>query len=184
MKKALSKLILLNILGWRIEGDVPKEKKYLIVVAPHTSNFDFIIGILARNVMGFNPKYLAKDSLFKFPFGYFFKALGGYPVDRSRRSNMVEQVIDIYNAEEEFIITVAPEGTRGLSEKWKTGFYHIALGANIPVVLVYFDYGKKVVHFANAHYVDPDKEKEMQKIYNFYRGVEAAKPENFKIPQA
>ena len=118
-------------MGWKLIGDVPHhEKKYIIIVAPHTTNLDFIIGILVRGILGFNSKYLGKKSLFKAPFGWFFRMMGGYPVDRSRSTNLVDQVVEIFNNHEEFVIGLAPEGTRENVGEWKTGFYFIAQKAN------------------------------------------------------
>lgn len=135
-------------MGWKIIGDVPRdEKKYIIIVAPHTSNLDFITGVLVRGIVGFNSKYLGKKSLFKAPYGWFFRMLGGYPVDRSKNNNLVDQVVDIYNDHEEFVIALAPEGTRTKVNEWKTGFYHIADKAKIPIVRCVFDRKRKRVEF-------------------------------------
>jgi 1-acyl-sn-glycerol-3-phosphate acyltransferase len=107
------------VLGWKIVGDVPRDqKKYIIITVPHTSNWDFIIGVMVRGIMGFKSKFLGKKSLFKAPYGWLFRWLGGYPVDRSRSRNLVDQVIDIYNQHREFVIAVAPEGTR---KTWMNG---------------------------------------------------------------
>lgn len=136
------------LIGWKIIGDVPwQEKKYIIIVAPHTKNLDFIIGVLARGVVGFDSKFLGKKSLFRPPYGWFFKMMGGYPVDRSKRSNLVDQVVDLYNSHERFIIALAPEGTRKNVADWKTGFYYIAHKANIPIVRAKMDWKTKTVKF-------------------------------------
>ena len=136
------------LMGWEIIGDVPRnEKKYIIIVAPHTSNLDFIIGVLVRGIVGFNSKYLGKKALFNAPYGWFFRMLGGYPVDRSKTNNLVDQVVDIYNKHEEFVIAIAPEGTRKKVGEWKTGFYYIADKAKIPIVRCVFDRKKKRVDF-------------------------------------
>ena len=136
------------LMGWEIIGDVPRnEKKYMIIVAPHTSNFDFILGVFVRGIVGFNSKYLGKKALFKAPYGWFFRMLGGYPVDRSKTNNLVDQVVDIYNDHEEFVIAIAPEGTRKKVKEWKTGFYYIADKAKIPIVRCVFDRKRKRVEF-------------------------------------
>ena len=136
------------LMDWEIIGDVPRnEKKYIIIVAPHTSNFDFILGVLVRGIVGFNSKYLGKKSLFKVPYGWFFRMLGGYPVDRSKTNNLVDQVVDIYDNHEEFVIAIAPEGTRKKVGEWKTGFYFIADKAKIPIVRCVFDRKRKRVEF-------------------------------------
>lgn len=145
--KYIFKLIWM-LMGWEIVGDVPRhEKKYIIIMAPHTSNLDLFIGLLVRGILGFNSKYLGKKSLFKYPFGWFFKMTGGYPVDRSKSNNLVDQVVEFYNNHEEFVIALAPEGTRKNDGEWKAGFYFIADRAKIPIVRCLFDWKKKRVVF-------------------------------------
>ncbi len=140
--------ILFRISGWRIIGNVPeKEKKYIIIAAPHTSNWDFIIGVMARSILGFNSKFLGKKSLFKKPFGWLFRWLGGVPVDRSQRGNLVDQVVKLFRDNEEFVVAIAPEGTRKNVNEWKTGFYHIAHGAGVPIVRSKIDIPNKTVTF-------------------------------------
>lgn len=136
------------LIGWKIVGDMPwHENKYIIIVAPHSSSWDFIIGLLVRKIVGFDSKFLGKKSLFKAPFGWFFRMMGGYPVDRSKSTNLVDQVVSIYNEHEKFVISIAPEGTRENVNEWKTGFYHIAVGAKIPIVRSKIDWSKKQVRF-------------------------------------
>lgn len=137
-----------KVFGWRIIGDVPRMlKKYVIIAAPHTTNWDFIIGLMTRFSLGFKSKFLGKKSLFKKPFGWFFKWLGGVPVDRSQRENLVDQVIKLFNDREEFVLALAPEGSRKNPGVWKTGFYFIAKGANVPIVRVKIDIAHKSVEF-------------------------------------
>lgn len=137
---------LFKLFGWKIEVDWPiPHKKYLIVVAPHTSNWDFLIGLGSRAVLRFNPRYVAKKELFVWPIGWLFRKLGGYPVERSTKTNFVQSVVEVFNKEEAFILTVTPEGTRSYNENWKTGFYFIAKAANIPIIPVAFDYKTKTV---------------------------------------
>src|SRR4029078_2720144 len=101
-----------RLAGWKIDGGMPAEKKYIIIVAPHTSNWDFMIGLCVRSILRFDAKFLGKKELFRFPFGALFRWLGGVPVDRSRHANMLDAVADLYNRNEELIIAIAPEGTR------------------------------------------------------------------------
>ncbi len=153
----LSKFILIKLAGWRVEGEVPDLKKYLIVVAPHTSNWDFPIGVLFRKFTpNFNPKYLAKKELFVFPFGYFFRWLGGYPVERSKNTNFVDSIVEAYNTNDSFITTITPEGTRSFSPEWKTGFYYIARQAEVPVVRVAIDYSTKRIIVAEPYTITKD----------------------------
>jgi 1-acyl-sn-glycerol-3-phosphate acyltransferase len=158
------------VLGWKIVGDVPRDqKKYIIITVPHTSNWDFIIGVMVRGIMGFKSKFLGKKSLFKAPYGWLFRWLGGYPVDRSRSRNLVDQVIDIYNQHREFVIAVAPEGTRKNVDEWKTGFYHIAHGAHIPIVRSKIDIQKKIVQFFEPFWTTGDIDIDLPKIKEVYQ---------------
>lgn len=157
------------LIGWNIVGDVPRqEKKYLIIVAPHTSNWDFLIGVFARGAIGFRSRFLGKKSLFKRPFGWFFRMMGGYPVDRSKSTNLVEQVIDIYNRHDRFVVAMAPEGTRKNVGEWKTGFYFIAHGAKIPLVRVKIDRKRKEVRIYAPYIVSGDIKKDLPKIKEVY----------------
>lgn len=156
-------------MGWEVIGDVPRnEKKYIIIVAPHTASSDFIIGLVARGVMGFNSKYLGKQSLFKAPYGWFFRMTGGYPVDRSKSNNLVDQVVDFYNSHEEFVVSLAPEGTRKNVGKWKTGFYFIADKAKIPIVRCIMDRKRKQVRFFDPFWTTGDIEIDLPKIKEVY----------------
>jgi 1-acyl-sn-glycerol-3-phosphate acyltransferase len=122
---------------------MPSHKKYVIAVAPHTSWWDFPVGVLARSALHIeHARYLGKSQLFKPPFGWIFRKLGGTPVDRSSSHDMVEQVVKIFNAHDEFVLALAPEGTRQKVQKLRTGFYYIAKGAGVPIVPVGFDFEK------------------------------------------
>lgn len=137
-----------RLAGWKISGDVPRNlNKYIIAVAPHTSNWDFMIGLAVRSIMGFRSNFLGKKELFRFPWGFLFRQLGGYPVDRSKSENKVDQIVAVINNTPYFVIAVAPEGTRKSVNRWKTGFYQIAFKAGIPIVFVSLDYSKKLITF-------------------------------------
>lgn len=182
MFRAIKKFIfsqIFKIWGWKVEGKLPDLKKYLIVVAPHTSNWDFLIGYSYKHTIeGFNPNFLAKKELFNVPIlGSFIKSAGGYPVVRSKKMGLVDQVAKIYKETEEFIMTVAPEGTRSHSPNWKTGFYRIAEKANIPIVKVGFDYGKMRMVIADPFFVSGNIEKEMEEIVAFFRQFTGKFPE-------
>lgn len=134
--------------GWKIEGDVPRElKKYIIAVAPHSSNWDFLLGLAVRSILGFKSNYLAKKELFAFPLGWLFRYLGGFPVDRKSSMNLVDQAVEIAKQNEHFVVAITPEGTRKKVAKWKSGFYYIAHKAGIPIVFCSLDYGNKKVTF-------------------------------------
>ena len=137
---------LLSLFGWHIEADIPNIAKAVIVGAPHTSNWDFILTMLTQFALSIKISWMAKHSFFRWPFVGFLKWLGGVPIDRTKeKDGNVFQIIEEFNSREKFIIAVMPEGTRSKTRQWKTGFYHIAQGAGVPIVLVRFDYGRKVM---------------------------------------
>ena len=174
----ISKFILYNILGWRVENGFPEApKKYIIIAAPHTSWIDFPIAILSRMSEGKMVHFIGKGSLFKWPFGYFFKALGGTPVDRDKSTNMVAGVINIFKTKEEFRLGISPEGTRKKVDKWKTGFYYIAKGANVPIVMATLDFENKKIKISEPYYVTEDIHKDFKVFDNFYKDVKGKNPE-------
>lgn len=178
MKRWISRTIL-RLLGWEIKGAVPPNlRKYIIVVIPHTSNWDFPLGLLVRAAAGINVKFAAKDSLFRFPYGWLFRALGGYPVVRSRSTKFVEAVADVFKHKEEFSVCIAPEGTRGRVEKLKTGFYYMARAAEVPIVMVRFDYGPKEVTFADPISAAESYEQVLQQMHDFFAPAQGKVPEN------
>ena len=176
----ISKFIFKTILGWKLVGDFPKDiKKYVVIAAPHTSWHDFPIGILARNTSKIKINFIGKNSLFKGPFGFIFKSLGGTPVDRSKSNNSVDAIIDVFNGKEEFRLALSPEGTRKKVTNWKTGFYYIAKGAQVPIVLATLDFGKKQVKISEPYYTTDDKDKDFEYFYSFFDSDMAKVPEQF-----
>ncbi len=169
-------------LGWKISGDVPRElKKYIIVVAPHSSNWDFMLGLSLRSIMKFPSNFLGKKELFVGPFGWLFRKLGGYPVDRKHHTNIVDQVAEIFNKEEQFVIAIAPEGTRKKVSKWKTGFYHISVKAKVPIVMVALDYEHKTVIWAQPFYPIGNFEEDVKVIEKFFLGIKGKNREVMPI---
>lgn len=160
-----------------MKGSLPDLPKYVIIAAPHTSNWDFILGVMARSIMHLKAKYLGKKELFVPPFGWFFRALGGYPVDRSKHKNLVDAVVAIFDSHEKFSIGIAPEGTRKYAPEWKTGFYYIALGAKVPIVMVGFDYENKQVSFAKPFYPTGNLDDDMKIFLNHYKHIQGRHPE-------
>ncbi|PCJ67750.1 MAG: acyltransferase [Bacteroidetes bacterium] len=157
MPKRILKWLFHDVWGWKVSGQLPIESKYLIVVAPHTSNWDFLVGLFYRKLTdNFNPKYLAKKELFVFPIGYFFRWVGGYPVERVKNTHFVDALVEVYNTNEEFITTITPEGTRSFNSKWKTGFYYVAKKANIPILRIAFDYGSKTLVIDDIYQVNKE----------------------------
>lgn len=167
-------------MGWKLVGEFPANlKKYVVIGAPHTSWQDFVIGILVRNMKGENINFIGKASLFKGPFGFIFRSLGGTPVDRTKSNNLVDAIIQIFESKEEFRLALSPEGTRKKVKKWKTGFYYIAKGANVPILLFTFDFGKKQVELSKPFYPTENQEKDFEYFHNFYKNVQGKNPELF-----
>lgn len=155
--------------GWTVEGAAPEPRKFVVIAAPHTSNWDFVHFIGATDGLNLDLSFMGKKELFRWPFARMMKDMGGIPVDRSvSGQNYVQQMIDEFGKRAEFMLTVAPEGTRGKVRQWKTGFYHIALGANVPMVLGMMDYARKVVGLGPAIWPTGDYEKDMQEIVRYY----------------
>ncbi|WP_346754199.1 1-acyl-sn-glycerol-3-phosphate acyltransferase [Splendidivirga corallicola] len=160
------------MMGWRIEGEPPTNlDKYVITVGPHTSNWDFVMGVMVRSITRMKVKYLAKQELFVFPFGWFFRALGGYPVNRTKNTNMVDNVVAIFEHHQRFAIAVTPEGTRKKVQKLKTGFYYIADKAKVPIVMAGLDYKNKCAIFSDPFFPQGDIESDLRKIIGFYSNV-------------
>lgn len=169
---------LLKLWGFRIVGEIPADlKKYVIVAAPHTSAWDFPLGLLVRGVIQRDVKYLGKKSLFDGPFGFLFRALGGYPVDRSKNTNLVDSIVQIFDAKDAFAIVLAPEGTRRKVDKFKTGFYHIAHNAKVPLILMRINFGEKQMEFSEPYYTTDDKDGDLERIWNHYVGIKGKNPE-------
>ena len=170
---------LLNLAGWKITGaeNAHKVPKKIFAVAPHTSNWDFPLGLLIRNAAQLETYYLGKKSLFKPPWGSIFRWLGGYPVDRSKHNHLVDTIVDIFNAHEKFAISIAPEGTRKKVKHFKTGFYYISKKGNIPIILTKFDAASKTVDFSAPFYPGIDEEKDLHYIESYFDGVQGINPE-------
>ncbi|MEJ6734179.1 MAG: 1-acyl-sn-glycerol-3-phosphate acyltransferase [Flavobacteriales bacterium] len=168
---------LFKILGWSDGGTPDKsESKYIVVVAPHTSNLDFVFGILYAYQLGFKIRYFAKSQLFHWSTAWFFKFFGGIPVDRSKKNNLVSQAVEIIDSYENLIIGIAPEGTRKKTKKWKTGFYYMALEAKIPIALAYLDYKDKKAGIGKVIYPSGDIEKDFRIIEEFYSTIHPKHP--------
>ena len=179
MPKWLAKLLLrLNNMRVvdRTNGNFPK--KCLIVVAPHTSNRDFPYGIYSRPVLGEKIQFVAKDSLFKGIMGPLMKWMGGIPVVRSKRTNFVGSVVEVFNKREDLKICIAVEGTREKVTHFKTGFYFIALEANIPLLLTRWDFGNRQLEFGAPYHLTGDIRKDFDHIYRHFDGVQGLNPEN------
>ncbi len=166
-------------LGWTLKGAMPTQyKKYVIAVAPHTSGWDFIIGVLFRKALRLEKaKYLGKKELFEPPFGFLFRWLGGYPVDRSSSNNLVDEVVKVFNQHEEFGIALSPEGTRARVDRLRTGFYNIARKANVPIVMVGLDFENKRCIFSEPFYTTGNMDHDVERILTFFRPIKGKHPE-------
>ncbi len=167
------------ITGWKIHNNFPYHlDKCVIIVAPHTSAWDFVVGLAIRSVRRLeHVKYLGKDSLFKGPFAFIFKSTGGFPVDRFNKHNMVDQVVGLFNSHEKFVLALSPEGTRKKTDRLRTGFYHIAKNAGVPIVMVGLDFGKKEVTFSEPFYTSNNEGEDFKKIINFFAPLQGKIPE-------
>jgi 1-acyl-sn-glycerol-3-phosphate acyltransferase len=146
----------LRLRGWRVEGEIPDIPKFVIIVAPHTSNWDFPVGLAAKWSLRLKVTFLAKDSLFRPPLGWFMRAVGGMPVDRSAANAMVDRTTHAFRTRRQMVLVVAPEGTRKKVDRWRSGFWHIAKNADVPIVCAAIDWGRKVVRFGPTLTVNPD----------------------------
>lgn len=179
MKKICSSI--LKLLGWKIAGKTNYPDKCVLCVAPHTSNWDFIIGKIAYTSMGRDASFLMKKSWFFFPLNIILNAIGGIPVNRDKKSSMTEILANEFSKREKFQLAITPEGTRKKKDDWKRGFYYIALEAKVAIVLVAFDYGTKTIDFKEIFYPTGNADKDIETIKSYYKGVEGKKPENFTI---
>lgn len=167
----LARFIYFNILGWNLQGTFPDRDKYVVIVVPHTHWMDFFIGLLVRAISKKQINYVGKKSLFKPPFGWFFRMTGGAPVDRKKNSNVVDNVVQIFKERETFRLCLAPEGTRKKVTELKTGFYYIAKKAEVPIVMVAFDFSKKQVTVAEPFFTTDNLQADFNKITSHFKGV-------------
>ncbi|MFZ6850133.1 lysophospholipid acyltransferase family protein [Undibacterium sp. RuRC25W] len=170
---------LLRLLGWRIEGNAPTEEKYVLIAAPHTSNWDFPYTLMVCFALRLRVYWMGKASLFPPVFGAVMHWLGGIAVDRSRSGNLVQSTIDAFHANQRLTVIVPPEGTRGKVTHWKTGFYYIALGAGVPIALGYLDFSRKAAGIGKMFMPTGDLAADMEEIRRFYSSVHGKNPQQF-----
>lgn len=159
----------LRAFGWQIQGEFPSHSRFIIIGAPHTSNWDFIFGMAAANAMGIRISWMGKHTLFTPPAGYLMRWMGGIPINRSAAFGVVEQMAENMKGSDALVLGITPEGTRKAVKKWKTGFYHIAKNAEVPMVLGYFDYRRKIVGIGPTLQAGEDMAQDLQTIEAFYR---------------
>jgi 1-acyl-sn-glycerol-3-phosphate acyltransferase len=169
---------LFRALGWRFEGEIPNEPKLVAIVAPHTSNWDFPIGLVAKWALRLKASWLGKHTLFRPPFGWIMRRLGGIAVDRQSAHNVVDQMVHVFRARERLVLVIAPEGTRKKVQDWKTGFLHIARGAGVPILLIAFDWRRRVIRLGPTVKARSDVDVQLREIREMYDGVTGKHPAN------
>ena len=173
---------LFKINGWKIDANLTEGyKKCVVIAAPHTSNWDFLYSLAVFFKLKIPVRFLAKKELFVWPVKGLLKNMGGMAVQRSKSSKLVDDIITLFNQEKELMLMIPAEGTRSSVAKWKTGFYHVALGANVPVLLGYLDYEKKIAGFGPLLYMTGNPAADAKIIKDFYRNIKGKHPENFNV---
>jgi 1-acyl-sn-glycerol-3-phosphate acyltransferase len=170
---------IMGIRGWRVEGEFPNVPRMVLIVAPHTSNWDFLTGIWVKLAMRMGGRFVGKHTLFRGPLGVFMRWLGGVPVDRTSAAGFVEETARVVRESERMTLVVAPEGTRKRSDKWKSGFYRIAVAAGVPIFPVAFDYPRKVIRFDPLFHPTGDYESDLKELQSHFDAGMALKPENY-----
>jgi 1-acyl-sn-glycerol-3-phosphate acyltransferase len=174
----------LRLFGWNTTGAIPEGiNKAVMIVAPHTSYWDFVIGRLTFWGSKVKIRILIKKEVFVFPLGILLKKLGGLPVDRGRKNNMIDEVVRLFDEAESLVVVITPEGTRRLVRQWKKGFYMIALAARVPIALGYIDYATKTGGVGPLLYPTGDYEKDMEFINAFYLDKTGKHPEKFNLSE-
>lgn len=181
MLQAFSRWLLYKCLGWKKDVIVEHPDKCIICLAPHTSNWDFIISTLYSHAENFASNYLMKKEWFFWPLGPIFRKMGGIPVYRDKKTSMTESLAEVARKEEHFCLAITPEGTRKANPDWKKGFYFIALNAGIPILLYALDYERKLIYCHRSFTPTGDVDKDMQEIKEYYRNFKGKKPEQFVI---
>ena len=177
MKNLISKK-LLSLFKWELDTSIELPKKCVVCIAPHTSNWDFIVGILFKYATNLQASFFMKKEWFRFPLSIIMKLLGGIPIDRSKKNNVTDIIAEEFNKRDSLIIGLTPEGTRSLNYEWKKGFYYIAQKANVPIVLAYIDFKKKKVGY-NKLLIPTNYEDDMIMIKKYYSNINAKYPEKF-----
>ncbi|WNH10385.1 1-acyl-sn-glycerol-3-phosphate acyltransferase [Thalassobellus suaedae] len=176
----LAKFIYFKVLGWQVIGNTTISKnsikKAVIIAVPHTSWHDFYIGILLRSVVNIKINFIGKKELFVFPIGWFFKVLGGTPIDRFTKANKVDVIAKLFKEKDEFRMALAPEGTRKKVKEWRTGFYYIAKKANVPIIMISFDFENKQNKISEPFYPTNSMENDLKFIHLFFEDVKGKIP--------
>lgn len=184
MKRLIYKLIFFRLMGWKITGTIDHNmKKCVMIIVPHTSWHDFYLGLFARGITGLQINWVGKKELFRFPFNVYFKYMGGAPLDRSGKLNKVDAIAEMFANKQEFRLAIAPEGTRKKVSELKTGFYYIAMKANVPIIPVAFDYGKKEIRFGNPMIPTGNLDDDLKILCTFFSGAKGKVAQNSFEPK-
>jgi len=169
---------ILKLIGWKLDERVPETSRYVMIGYPHTSNWDFVLGMLAKWAMQLPLNWVAKHSMFWGPFKPMFIAMGGVPLNREKTTGFIQKNIELFNQREHFVLGMMPEGTRSKTDRWKSGFYHIAHGANVPIAMAYLDYENKILGIGEIMNTTGDLEADLEVIRAFYKDKIGYRPEN------
>ncbi|MFA5940053.1 MAG: lysophospholipid acyltransferase family protein [Sinimarinibacterium sp.] len=173
----------LRLAGWRLDVRLPDLPRMVLIAAPHTSNWDFVLGMAAVLKIQVDLHWYAKHTLFETALSPLFRWLGGLPVDRSAAGGVVHQTARAFKERDQLVIALAPEGTRSRRTQWKRGFYHMAEAAEVPVVAAYIDYGRKEIGIGPTFTPSGDWNRDMKPVFEFYRGIKAKHPQNFAVEE-
>ncbi len=172
--------VILKIIRWRVVGSIPSDqRKYVLIVAPHTSNWDFVLFVLTVSVLRLKPSVLIKSTLFVGPLGWFLRYCGAIPVNRSQANSLVSYIASIYQEHEDFVLIVTPEGTRSPNANWKRGFHHVATAAQVPILIVYVDSVIKTIGIEGVMEPTDDIEGDIIKLKKFFDTKSGLKPKNY-----
>jgi 1-acyl-sn-glycerol-3-phosphate acyltransferase len=185
MKKAIYTFVFQKLMGWKINANsIADIKKCIVICVPHTSWHDFYLGVFSRGILQEEFNFVAKKELFVFPLGIYFKWMGGASLNRQKNENKVDTIAKIFENKEVFRLAIAPEGTRKKVTEWKTGFYYIALKANVPIIPTVFDHGKKILTFGMPFYPTGNIEGDLKILEQNYVGVLGRVPEYSFTPKS
>ncbi len=174
----------LQLLGWKVTGELPPYSKFVLTGGPHTSNWDFVIGIPALYVLRVRARWMGKHSLFKWPWGIFMRKLGGIPIDRSNARGTVAQTVAQFRQQQKLVVLIPAKGTRGKTDYWKSGFYHIARLAEVPVVCAYLDFASKTARVGHCFFPTGEVKKDMDAVRAFFapaRGKHIELEDNIRL---
>lgn len=167
----------LKAAGWQLSGKPPEVRQYVVIAAPHTSNWDLPMTLAIVFAFRLKVFFLAKHTLFIPPFGIFLRWLGGIPVDRSSAHNFVEHAVNLFSTHDDLVLVVPPEGTRKQVRYWKSGFYHIAYGAGVPILLGFIDFKRKAAGFGGTYIPSGNFDADLVEIQAFYAGITGKNPD-------